>query len=83
MKLCKNRKNCLAKAICAINLEFGGYNCKQFHKAVEEKFPSPNSDYAAALKQLCDIATIYCPGDNVPHLEGILRRLNLAWRDIA
>ena len=49
MEICKKRRNCVAKSICAMNIILDGCNCKQFYEALEEKLKSPNSDYAATL----------------------------------
>ena len=46
MELCKKRKTCVAKSICAMNIKLDEYNCKQFHKAVESKFSTHNTTKA-------------------------------------
>ena len=56
---------------------------KRTAKVVESPATQINSDYASALKELRTFATNNCPGDDVPYLESILKRLNLTWRDSA
>ena len=67
MEMCNKREKCIAKTVCAINIREDGYNCKQFHKALESKLQS-----ATLVQQFkAEVIKYYQELNCVTHIDSV------------